>query len=348
MYRKIWLLAIGLLVSLAITAIFDRQTLIIPERISQDANKNVAEHPIVIGYSSWPGWWPWAIAESEGLFEKHGLNNVELRWYDNYTQSINDFITGNIDANCQTLNDTISTVDEAAKGEIVVLINDNSAGNDKIIAAQGIDTIKDLKGKQVAVEAGVVDDFLLTLALEQEDLSRSDIKVVNLETGAAVEAFATGQVDAVGAFPPFWLTALNRSGSHELISSTAFPGAIPDLLVVTDEMAKKHPEQAQSLIDTWFDVLHFMTTNSTKADEIMANRAGISLQELQLLKTGTKIFTLEDNLAAFVKDKNMKSIYYAAEKIANNLQFDLELINKKPKLSKILNPSFLMQFEQSS
>lgn len=346
MYRKIWLLTIGLLISLAFTVIFDRQTPIIPEYIS--TNKNVTEHPMVIGYSSWPGWWPWAIAESEGLFAQHGLNNVELRWYDNYTQSINDLKTGNIDANCQTLNDTISTVDDAAKGEVVVLINDNSVGNDKIIAAQGINTVKDLRGKQVAVEAGVVDDFLLTLALEQENLSRSDLEVVNLETGAAVEAFATGQVDAVGAFPPFWLTALQRSGSKELVSSAAFPGAIPDLLVVTDELVEKYPDQVQSLVETWFDILEFMADKPKQAEEIMANRAGITHQEMQLLKRGTKIFTLEDNLAAFIKANNLKSIYYAAKMIAENLQSDLKLIHKMPKLSKILNPSFLKSFEQSS
>ena len=30
--------------------------------------------PIVIGYSNWAGWWPWAIAQEEGLFEKNDAN----------------------------------------------------------------------------------------------------------------------------------------------------------------------------------------------------------------------------------------------------------------------------------
>jgi hypothetical protein len=29
-----------------------------------------SDQPLVMGYSSWAGWWPWAIAEEEGLFEE--------------------------------------------------------------------------------------------------------------------------------------------------------------------------------------------------------------------------------------------------------------------------------------
>jgi NitT/TauT family transport system substrate-binding protein len=38
-----------------------------------------AGEPVKLGYSSWAGWWPWAIAAEEGLFEKNGAN-VELIW----------------------------------------------------------------------------------------------------------------------------------------------------------------------------------------------------------------------------------------------------------------------------
>lgn len=44
-----------------------------PTDVSASAVSNTAEQPIVSGYSNWAGWWPWAIAESEGLFAKHGV-----------------------------------------------------------------------------------------------------------------------------------------------------------------------------------------------------------------------------------------------------------------------------------
>ena len=337
MAKKIWSLAILLLVSFVITTNWHR----IPSIASNNSATNIErEQSTVIGYSSWAGWWPWAIAESEGLFAKHGAN-VELRWYDDYTKSMEDLAAGYIDGNCQTLNDTISFAVDAVKGEVVVLVNDNSAGNDKIIARAGISSVKDLKNKQVAVEAGVVDDFLLTLALEKEGLSRDDVEIVDLETGAAVAAFAAGQTDAVGAFPPFWLTALRREGAQEITSSKAFPGAIPDLLVVTEELINQHPQQVQALVDTWFDILDFMSTQPIKAEKIMAKRAGVSREEFQLFKAGTKIFTIEENLEAFSEGNDMKFMPYAARKITDFLQNNLKSINKQPNLTKIFNNSFV-------
>ena len=38
---------------------------------------SIGGEPIVLGYSNWAGWWPWAIAVEEKLFEKNGVN-VEM------------------------------------------------------------------------------------------------------------------------------------------------------------------------------------------------------------------------------------------------------------------------------
>ena len=343
MTKTIWIVVAVLFFSFLIVSNWHR----IPTTASEKTKQPDLDHPIVIGYSNWAGWWPWAIAESEGLFAKHNAN-VELRWYDNYSQSMEDLANGLIDGNCQTLNDTITYATEAIWGEVVVLVNDNSAGNDKIIAANGIDEIKDFKNKQVVLEAGVVDDFLLTLALEREGMSRADVKIIDLETGAASEAFAAGHADAVGAFPPFWLTALQREGAKEIISSKAFPGAIPDLLVVTKELIERKPEQVQALIDTWFEVLDFMARSPSKADQIMANRAGISLEKLKLFKEGTKMFNREENLIAFSKGNNMKHMPYAAIKITRFLQNNLKSSNKMPKLSKLFEDQFVKAYSKQA
>jgi NitT/TauT family transport system substrate-binding protein len=342
MTKKIWLLALILFSSFVLLSNWHK----IPSADSQSFSISNLKHPIVIGYSNWAGWWPWAIAESQGLFTSHGVD-VELRWYDNYSQSLEDLAIGSIDGNCQTLSDTISFAQNAVKGEVAVLVNDNSAGNDKIIAALGINQVKDLKNKLVAIEAGVVDDFLLTLALEKEGMSRNDVQIIDIETGAAVEAFAVGQADAVGAFPPFWLTALKRQRAREIVSSADFPGAIPDLLVVTRELVKERPKEVQALIDTWFDVLDFMAKYPHRADEIMATRADISPQRLQLFKSGTKMFSLEDNLEAFSDGDSMKHLSYAATEISDFLLKNLKSIDKKPNGSKLLNSEFIEAHQNS-
>ncbi|MEM9511897.1 MAG: ABC transporter substrate-binding protein [Cyanobacteria bacterium J06642_2] len=301
--------------------------------------------PIVIGYSNWAGWWPWAIAAEEGLFEKNGVN-VEMRWFDSYLGSMEALAAGQLDGNAQTLNDTISFAADAVNGEVVVLVNDNSAGNDKIIVAEGIDTIADLKGKTVAVEEGVVDDFLLTLGLEDNGMSRDDVVIRGLETGAAAAAFAAGQVDAVGAFPPFWATALEREGSKELFSSADFPGAIPDLLVVTQTLVDEQPEKVQAIVNTWFDTLEFMQENPERSDEIIAKRVGVSVEELEQFEEGTRMFTIEDNLEAFSPGDSMTHMPFAAEEMTE-FMVGVGFIPEGPDLSKIFDDRFVKAYAES-
>ena len=313
------------------------------ETSSQSSADNT--EAIIMGYSNWAGWWPWAIAEEEGLFEANHVK-VKLQWFDSYLASMESLAAGKLDANCQTLNDTISFAADAVYGEVAVLVNDNSAGNDKIIVSEEINSIEDLKGKKVAVEEGVVNDFLLSLALEENEMSRDDVEIVSMDTGDAAAAFVNGNVDAVGAFPPFWLTALRRKGSKELISSKEFPGAIPDLLVVTQKLIGERSDDVQALVNTWFDILEFMEKNPDRADEIMANRANVSVAELQQLKEGTQIFTIEENLEAFSLGNSMKHMPYAAEKMGE-FMVGIGFIEEIPPLDKIFDDRFVKQYAET-
>ena len=91
--------------------------------------------PVRIGYSAWPGWFPWKVSEDKGLFTAAGVP-VRLTWFDGYLDSINALNAGQLDCNSQTLGDTISSVAGGADLQ-VVLTNDISSGNDQIIAGIG-------------------------------------------------------------------------------------------------------------------------------------------------------------------------------------------------------------------
>ncbi|MEL6327557.1 MAG: ABC transporter substrate-binding protein [Cyanobacteria bacterium J06626_23] len=302
--------------------------------------------PIVLGYSNWAGWWPWAIAVEKDMFAANGAN-VEMKWFDGYLESMEAFAAGQLDGNCQTLNDTISFAADAVDGEVVVLVNDNSAGNDKIIVTEDINSLEDLKGKTVALEEGVVDDFLLTLALEENGMSRDDVEIKNLETGAAAAAFASGQVDGVGAFPPYWQIALEREGSKELVTSAEFPGAIPDLLAVSQTLIDEQPDQIQAVVNTWFDVLAFIEENPEESDEIMAARAGVTPEELQKFKEGTRMFTIEDNLEAFSEGEGMQHMPYAAERMTE-FMVGVGFIPEGPDLTTLFDDQFVKAYAESA
>lgn len=293
---------------------------------------------ITLGFSAWPGWFPWQVAADQGLFAKNGVD-VEVKYFENYTDSLNALSTGNIDANSQTLNDTISSVAGGAK-ERIVLVNDNSTGNDQIIAREGIASVADLKGKTVAAEEGTVDHYLLLLALQKAGLGPADVKFTPLATDAAAAAFVAGRVDAVGVFAPFTTTALERQGSKAIATSKNFPGAIPDHLVVNPSLIQDRPDDVQALVKTWFDTVDWIRTNRDQAIAIMAKRAGVSPTDYATYNAGTTIFTLENNLEAFTPGSTDAHLDYQGRKISDFL-LQTKLIDTKPDLEGLLDDQFV-------
>ena len=293
------------------------------------------------GFSAWPGWFPWQVAQEQKLFDSNKVK-VDLKWFDGYLDSINSLAAGQLDANSQTLNDTISSVG-AGSDQVIVLVNDNSTGNDQIIVKEGINSVTDLKGKTIAVEAGTVDHFLLLLGLKKAGLTASDVQIKPLETGAAAAAFVAGQVDAVGAFAPFTTQALKRASSKVLFTSKEFPGAIPDHLVVSRKMIQDRPQEVQALVNTWFATLDFIQKNQADSIKIMAKRAGVSEADYKEYNAGTTIFSIEDNLKAFAPGNDMTSLSYAAGEISKFL-LETGLMKTKPDLSKIFDDRFIKAY----
>jgi NitT/TauT family transport system substrate-binding protein len=297
--------------------------------------------PIKIGFSAWPGWFPWQIAVEKGLFAKNGVN-VEMVWFEGYLDSINAFASGQLDGNAQTLNDTISSV-AAGSDQVIVLVNDNSTGNDQIIVKPEIKSIADLKGKTIAAELGTVDHFLLLLGLQKQGLSQKDVNFQPLETGAAAAAFAAGQLDAVGVFAPFTTQAVSTGKGKVLFSSKDFPGAIPDHLVLSRKLVRERPGDVQKIVDTWFDALAFIKANPDEAYAIMAKRANVSLDDYKSYSAGTTIFTIDDNLRTFGPGSDMTHLSYAAEQIADFLTVN-GLAKSKPDLGAIFDDNFVKTY----
>jgi len=291
-----------------------------------------------LGFSAWPGWFPWQVAQEQGLFAKNGLK-VDLKYFESYTDSLTALSTGNLDANSQTLNDTISSVSGGAQ-QTVVLVNDNSTGNDQIIARPGITSIADLKGKKVAAEQGTVDHYLLLLALKQAGLTEKDIQFTPLLTDAAAAAFVAGKVDAVGVFAPFTTTALGLPGSKAIATSKDFPGAIPDHLVFSAGFVKAHAQEVQALVQTWFDTIAWIAANRGKAVDIMAKRGGVSAADYRTYDAGTTIFTRQQNLDAFAPGSTPANLDHQAGQIADFL-VATGLAEEKPALDGLLDPRFV-------
>jgi len=263
---------------------------------SSEASGSGGTTKLTIGYSAWPGWFPLAVADEQGIFEDNGLD-VDLKYFTDYTASLDALAAEKLDVNAQTLNDTIFAVAAGSKQKVVV-VGDNSNSKDAVICDKSVKDRKDLKGKSIAAEEGVVDHFLLLQGMAEDDLTQDDIKFSPLKTDAAAAAFANGQFDCVAVFAPFTLQALERKGSHVVLSSKDLPGVIPDHLVATAKAAED-PKAMQKLVDAWYQTIDWIKANPDEANKIMAKKAGTSVEEYESFAEGTTLFSPEDSVKAF-------------------------------------------------
>jgi NitT/TauT family transport system substrate-binding protein len=299
-----------------------------------------SSEPITLGYSAWPGWFPWKVAEEQGFFEEVGVE-VELKWFDDYLASLTALSAGQLDANSQTLNDTLVGV-SAGDDQVVVLVNDNSAGNDAIIVDDSIGSIEDLAGKSIAAEPGVVDHFLLLQGLDSVGLTEDDIDFSGLPTADAAAAFSGGEFDGVGVFAPFTVQALEREGSTVLFDSSDFPGSIPDFLVFNGSVVEEQPDEIQKIIEVWYMTLDWIEENPDDATAIMAEQAGVSVEEYESFADGTRLFTAEEALESMNGDADT-DLPAMSVKVAEFLPAS-GLVEEEPSVDGLYDDSFLQAY----
>lgn len=305
-----------------------------------------AQKPVLkIAYSDWPGWTAWEIADKKGFFKKHDVD-VKLEWFD-YGPSMDAFAAKKVDA-VGVANGDAMVLNATGARNVTILINDYSNGNDKIIGAPGINSIKDLKGKKVGVEIGCLSHALLINALTKNGLKPSDVTLVNMPTHQAVQTLESGEVSAVVAWVPHSVNALEKvKGSKELYTSANEPGIIYDLLVVSQESLMKNKAEWAKVIAAWDDVVAYLNdpANKDEAVKILAARVGISEAQYSKFMNGTKFLRLSESAKYFKKGEGYSSIY-GSSKIIDKFFVDNKVYDKSVDVNRFIMPKFTEDFNK--
>jgi NitT/TauT family transport system substrate-binding protein len=308
-------------------------------------NKAALTEPVKIALSPWPGWFIWYLVKEKGFFEKRGVN-VELVYFPVYSDSLSALSTGKVDANSQTLSDTLAPASKGI-GLKAVLVNDNSNGGDGFIVKEGIQSFADLKGKKVATELGTVDHLLMLTALDKHGLKENDVKYTNMTVNDAGPAFISGNLDAAVLWEPFLSKALAEGKGKLLFSSKDTPGLIPDLLVFKESVTKNRPDDVKKILLAWFDALEYWKNNPDESLAIMAKAAETPVAEYKLGVDSVRIFSKEDNQKAFTEGTDYTSLFFTANKTAEFLK-GLEMLSSIPDPKAFLDGSFIDEIIKES
>jgi len=298
--------------------------------------------PLTIGYSDWPGWVAWEVAIEKDWFSEAGVD-VNFEWFD-YVASMDAFAAGQLDAVLMTNGDTLVTGSTGAPG-VMIILGDYSNGNDMVVAAPGIDSVTDLKGKKVGVEVGFVGHLLLLNALESAGLTEADVELVNVPTNETPQVLASGDVDAIVAWQPNSGQALALvPESTAVYSSADEPGLIYDVLAVAPASLSSDREDWSKVVDVWYRVVDYILDPATKDDalSIMSARVGLTPEEYAPLLAGTKLLTLDEAKGFLAETEGFDSLK-GSSKISDDFNLKYEAYTDAQDLEAYIDASLTLE-----
>ena len=298
-----------------------------------------AAEPLKIGYSDWPGYVAWQVAIEKGWFKEAGVD-VKFDWYD-YSASLDAFTAGKIDADSTNNGDALVTSAGGAKN-VMIMLTDYSNGNDMIVGKPGVKSLKDLKGKKIGLETGLVEHLLLLDGLQKAGMKESDVTIVNTKTNETPQALASADIAAIGAWQPNSGQAMKLvPGSKPIYTSAQAPGLIYDVLVVSPTSLSSRKDDWAKVIKVWGKVVAYINDPKTQPDaiKIMSARVGLTPEAYKPLLKGTRLLNLAEGKAAFVKADGLKSLY-GSSKIADDFNVKNAIYKEPQDLSKAIDPVF--------
>ena len=245
---------------------------------SGDAPKDV----INIGVVTWGGYAGgqyfnegFKANKNSRFYKEYGFG-VDFKVLDDFAVSRDAFRRGDIDLLWATIDAFPTEAGELADYQPQVVFQaDWSRGGDAIVARRGLNSVADLRGKQIAVaELTPSHSFLLWL-LEAGGMSLKDVKIVAQASAIdAAEAFKAQQVDAAVVWSPDDEACLSAvAGSRILESTKQASNIIADVFIAKKAWVEANPEKARQLYEGWMKgaaEINSNDSNKRKAARILA------------------------------------------------------------------------------
>lgn len=233
-----------------------------------------------------------AIAEDQGLWEKHGVDATASS-FTNGPLQIQALGTGDLDFGY--IGPGAFWLPASGQAKLVAM---NTLGRaDRVVAQPGIESVEDLKGKTVAVPEGTSGDMILTLALEEAGMTKEDIELVPMEPPAIVAALSSGQVDAAG----FWYPALATVKEQvpdlvELADNTDFEDtvAFPTAFVAGNDVVADDPEKVDAVLTVLREAMAYRSENMDETIKLTAEFNNLEVADVEADAANVEVLDLAE------------------------------------------------------
>ncbi len=216
-----------------------------------------------------------------------------------------------------TTADALSTEMEGLKqyNPQILFQVDWSRGGDAIVASKGINSIKDLKGKMVAVTPSTPSQTFLIWMLEEAGMSLEDIKVQEVPSAIdAATAFKSGKLAAAVVWSPDDEIITREMEGTKVLKSTRNKEAahiIADVYIAKKSWVDANRDKVNKLYQGFMigaAEINASPDAKKKAAQIMAEGTGISPEDAIGSINNVRLTTHGDNLNFFGKNSAYKGV----------------------------------------
>lgn len=195
-----------------------------------------------------------------------------------------------------------------------------------------IKTVAELKGKKIAATKGTDPYLFLLRTLKLHNIKKSEVEIVHLQHADGRAALESGRVDAWAGLDPHMAASELQANSRLLYRNVGFNTY--GFLNVTEDFAKKYPEQVKQVIAAYERARLWVLANPKEASQIQADEAKISLAvaKVQLNRT--------DFTNPYIGREHREALQAAAPILVQE-----DLVKKGTDVNKVINdlidPSFV-------
>jgi NitT/TauT family transport system substrate-binding protein len=230
-----------------------------------------------LGMTTWVGYGPMFLARDKGFFQENGLE-VELQIIEDAALYMAAIAAGKLDGNASTIDEIMKYRSQDFCFKSVVALDD-SHGGDGVLTQPEVTSLKDLKGKEVALNEGSVSQFWFNILLKREGMTETDLKIVNMTADDAAAAFIAGRIPAAVTWEPHLTLVRTKQQGKVLIDSSTTPGLIVDVVALTCDYIEKNPKDVEAFVKGLYKAVEFIKTNQDEAYAIMAKGVGGYLEK---------------------------------------------------------------------
>jgi NMT1/THI5 like. len=197
---------------------------------------------------------PLIVALNNGYFKDAGVD-VEIHHFKSAQERDSALQSGNIDG---AVSDMLAAA-FAKDGGFDVKITSMTNGSYKLLVNKdaGVNSIADLKGKNIAISANTIIEYTTDKILENAGLKSTDInKVIIPQIPTRLEMLQNGKVDAATLPDPLASEAVKNGA--KLLGSSDRLGINPGVMVFTSDAIKKNSKGIKAVYEAYNRAVEYL------------------------------------------------------------------------------------------